>query len=138
MIMQLALNTNIMPVPSTVSGRSAVVKRDVCIAGMVHRSVSLDVYQCYYADCWVPLPPDLDPDSEMSPEDKTLWSDRRSWEVMEEGWGGNYGNGSFGPPGDYVDIMIPAGMGKYKMHYYTVIQSIIQVWALNTGTTRNW
>ena len=57
---------------------------------------------------------------------------------MEEGWGGNYGKGSFGPPGDYVDIMIPAGMGKYKMHYYTVIQSIIHVWALNTGTTRNW
>ena len=43
------------------------------------------------------------------PGNATLWSDSKSWEKVEPGWGGHHGNGEFAPPVDGDDVMIPAG-----------------------------
>ena len=64
------------------------------------------------------------------PGNATVWSDSKSWEKVEPGWGGHHGNGEFAPPVDGDDVMIPAGTSyaidpstlfrpEYVFFYYT-------------------
>ena len=34
---------------------------------------------------------------------------KETWADAEPGWGGNYGNGDYGPPLEGDDVIIPAG-----------------------------
>ncbi|XP_033119895.1 fibrocystin-L-like [Anneissia japonica] len=72
-------------------------------------AIKLQVYRCYYLNCTPPVPDvtDVPP-----PENVTvfLWSSTEAWEGVEEGWGGNLGNGSFAPPKDGDDVVILPGL----------------------------
>ncbi len=73
------------------------------------RDIDLDVYRCKYADCLPPLDPNAQPPPENRPQDAMYWSQSSAWQGTEAGWGGNNGDGTFGPPVDNTDVKIKSG-----------------------------
>ncbi|XP_070541075.1 fibrocystin-L-like [Ptychodera flava] len=73
------------------------------VSSPTDRGVHLEVFRCYYKDCIKPVPP---PPPAGRPDDAVKWSDDASWAGVESGWGGNYGNGVYGPPRDGDDVQI--------------------------------
>ncbi|XP_077992871.1 fibrocystin-L-like [Glandiceps talaboti] len=94
----------------------------------VSRNVHLEVYRCYYNNCIKPVPP---PPPSGRPDDAVMWSEAASWEGVESGWGGNYGNGVYGPPldGDNVQILPEVWMvadvalpSMHKLYVYGTLE----------------
>ncbi|XP_071793632.1 fibrocystin-L-like isoform X1 [Asterias amurensis] len=65
----------------------------------VNRQVDLDVYQCFFKDCLIPVP---EPPPVGRPGEALLWSEAASWEGVEDGWGGSDGN----IPQDGANVMV--------------------------------
>ena len=64
--------------------------------------MDLDVYQCFFKDCLIPVP---EPPPVGRPGEALLWSEAASWEGVEDGWGGSDGN----IPQDGADVMVLPG-----------------------------
>ena len=96
---------------STVSGKSdsSRKRRSTSHSGLTDRNVDFEVYQCYWANCFVPYTPSEGAVVEATPDNAIFWDLASSWEDTEEGWGGNYGGGEYGPPLEGDDVKIPEG-----------------------------
>ena len=57
----------------------------------------------------MPVNPDTLPPPENRPAHAVMWSNVSAWNGTEAGYGGNYGNGSFGLPLDGDNVMIKSG-----------------------------
>ena len=102
------MHTN-LPLSFSVSGRQRVSKRDAQFTNEIDRDVELNVYQCFYENCGTPIDENTIPPPENRPDDAVYWSDPTAWDGTEAGWGGNNGDGTFGPPADNTDVKIPTG-----------------------------
>ena len=76
--------------------------------------VSMKVYRCFYDDCITPVDSGKQFPTGDRPADAHYWSDKETWKTAQAGWGGNYGNGNFGPPKTPgVNVKIQKGMYTY-------------------------
>ena len=106
----------------TVSGRDAISKRDTFDATHVDRSIHLQIIKCYYVDCVVPDAEDVvqEEASSMRPDTAVFWSDTATWDGTEAGFGGNNGDGTYGPPADNTNVKILEGI-KINLLYKKLI-----------------
>ena len=74
------------------------------------RPVHLKFLGCPTKDCSPPKDPSTLPPATSRPKTAVLWSATESWKNAEDGYGGNYGAGKYGPPKtDGDNVKIPTG-----------------------------
>ena len=92
-----------------------------------NNKIDLDVHRCFYSDCIPPPDPSTLPPSDSRPDYASFWDETASWADTEDGWGGNYGDDSYGPPLDGDDVIIPSGVylpcEYYDTNNFTIIVS---------------
>ena len=64
------------------------------------------MFRCFFRNCIPPPDPNTIPPPNSRPEDFIRWSAKDSWENMDEGWGGNLGDGKFDFPKDGDNVKI--------------------------------
>ena len=81
----------------------SVSGKDIPADGRTNRGLDLDVYQCFYKDCF--NPDTIDAPENVKPTNFSVWSDPDTWDFAEQGWGGY--NGAL--PMEDQNVKIPSG-----------------------------
>ena len=73
------------------------------------------LFMSFPKNCLAPMDASSIPPSNKRPADFVYWSNISAWKDTEAGFGGNYGDGTYGPPRDGDDVKIPTGTISCKI-----------------------
>ena len=81
--------------------------------GPVHLPIKFSIYRCYFGPCEDEIKPPPPPTPEPKNKKASIfyWSDPEAWRMAPPGWGGNYGDGTYGLPKDDDNVWILPGKG---------------------------
>lgn len=76
---------------------------------LIDYDVVFSAIKCRYAGCAPPVSPAYKLPVTKRPVDALFWSNKSTWAMAPQGWGGYYGNGQYGLPKDNDSVIIPDG-----------------------------